>query len=67
MNILSVNKYFWKKGGSESVFFNEMEMLESSGHTVIPFSMGGPKNQPSEYSKYFVSEVDYSKPGISNR
>ncbi len=67
MNILSVNKYFWKKGGSESVFFNEMEMLESAGHSVIPFSMKGSKNQPSEFTKYFVNEIDYAKPGFKNK
>ncbi|MCP4991076.1 MAG: glycosyltransferase family 4 protein [Colwellia sp.] len=67
MEILSINKYYWKKGGSESVFFNEKEMLESVGHTVIPFSMQSPQNEESKYSKYFVSEVDYTKPGLKNR
>lgn len=67
MNILSINKFFWRKGGSESVFFGEKKMLERHDHTVIPFSMHGAKNEPSEYSKYFVSEVDYSKSGVLNR
>ena len=67
MNILSINKYYWKKGGSESVFFNENEMLESKGHSVIPFAMQGKKNQLSPYSKYFVQEVNYSKSGLVNR
>ncbi|MBE9489607.1 MAG: glycosyltransferase family 4 protein [Bacteroidetes bacterium] len=67
MNVLSINKYYWKKGGSESVFFSEKEMLESKGHLVIPFSMQGEKNELSPYSKYFVNEVDYSKQGIKNR
>ena len=67
MNILSINKYFWKKGGSESVFFNEKKMLESNGHSVIPFSMQGDKNESSLYSQYFIDEVDYSKAGIKNR
>ena len=67
MKILSINKYFWKKGGSESVFFNEKKMLESNGHSVIPFSMQGDKNESSLYSQYFIDEVDYSKAGIKNR
>ncbi len=67
MVILLINKYFWRKGGSESVFFNEMAMLESAGNSVIPFSMHGDNNESSQYSKYFVSEVDYSKSGLKNR
>lgn len=67
MRILLVNKYFWKKGGSESVFFSEKELLESAGHSVIPFSMQGDLNEKSQYSKYFVDEVDYSKAGLKNR
>ena len=67
MKILLINKFYWKKGGSESVFFSEKEMLESAGHKVIPFSMKGEKNEKSEFSKYFIDEVDYSKPGLKNR
>ena len=64
LKLLLINKFFWKKGGSESVFFNEKSMLESSGHSVIPFSMLDERNEPSEYSKYFISGVDYSKTGL---
>lgn len=39
--------------------FQEIEMLESHGHTAIPFAMRHPDNLPSDYSKYFVSQVDY--------
>lgn len=67
MIVLSINKYYWKKGGSESVFFSEKDMLESAGHTVIPFSMHGKQNEKTPYSIYFTNEVDYSKLGIKNR
>ena len=60
MNIISVNKFFWQKGGSEAVFFGEKALLESKGHTVVPFSMADDKNQVSEYSQYFVKNVDYA-------
>ena len=59
LNILSVNKFFWQKGGSETVFFGEKKLLESHGHSVVPFSMKDTKNQTSSYSKYFVSNVNY--------
>lgn len=67
MIVLSVNKFFWRKGGSESVFFGEKEMLESSGNQVIPFSMKGGDNEDTIYSEYFVDEVDYSKQGLKKR
>lgn len=59
MNILFINKFFWDKGGSEAVYFGEMELLKKHGHTVIPFSMQDERNHPSEYSKYFVSNINY--------
>jgi glycosyltransferase involved in cell wall biosynthesis len=62
LNILSVNKFYWRKGGSEAVFFGEKDLLESHGHTVWPFSMHSPDNIESEFSRYFVDEVDYTSP-----
>ena len=63
MNILLVNKFFWHKGGSETVFFGEKDLLESNGHKVIPFSMHNPQNLPSKYSEHFVSNIDYDTAG----
>jgi len=62
LNILSVNKFYWRKGGSEAVFFGEKELLEGHGHTVWPFSMQSSDNLESEFSRYFVDEVDYESP-----
>lgn len=64
MNFLSVNKFFWQKGGSEAVFFGEKELLEDKGHTVVPFSMADDKNLESEYSQYFVNNVNFETAGI---
>jgi len=63
MNILSVNKFFWRKGGSETVFFGEKALLESKGHQVVPFSMKSSQNLDSEYDQYFVEEIDYDSSG----
>ncbi|MCU7858716.1 MAG: glycosyltransferase family 4 protein [Candidatus Thiodiazotropha sp. (ex Lucinoma kastoroae)] len=67
MNILSVNKYYWRKGGSEAVFFNEMDLLRRKGHQVIPFSMKNMNNIDAQYEKYFIEEVDYSQTDIGSR
>ena len=65
MKIISVNKFYWKKGGSEAVFFGEKELLESHGNVVIPFSMQNERNNTTPYSHYFIDEVDYSKAGLA--
>lgn len=61
MNILSINKFYWLKGGSETVFFSEKKLLEEAGHLVVPFCMKDTKNESSEYSKYFVENISYEK------
>jgi glycosyltransferase involved in cell wall biosynthesis len=67
MKILSVNKFYWNKGGSEAVFFGEKELLERNGHTVIPFSMKSGNNLPSEYSEYFVENIDYDSGKLTEK
>ena len=59
MRILLVNKYFYRKGGAETYFFALAEGLKALGHEVAFFSMKHPDNEPSYWSKYFVSEKDY--------
>ncbi|MCU4137975.1 MAG: Glycosyltransferase involved in cell wall bisynthesis [Thermodesulfobacteria bacterium] len=59
MKVLFVNKFFYLKGGSERVLFQEREYLLNNGIKVIDFSMQNPKNFPSAYSSYFVSYIDY--------
>lgn len=54
MKILQINKYFYLKGGADSVFFNTIKLLEEKGHQVIPFCTNNPKNEFSEWSYYFV-------------
>lgn len=58
MKILLVNKFHYKKGGSETYYFNLAEALEKRGHEVIFFSMKDEeKNIPCEQEKYFVSNA----------
>ena len=44
MKILQLNKYFYQKGGAETVFFNTISTLENRGHQVIPFALKNKKN-----------------------
>ena len=59
MKVLLVNKFFFLKGGAETVFFQERELLQNQGIEVFEFAMAHEKNWDSEYSDYFVSNVDY--------
>lgn len=60
MRILIVNKFYFLFGGTERYLFNLTDVLETMGHTVIPFAMHHESNRETPYSKYFVSEVDLS-------
>lgn len=66
MKILCVNKYFFVKGGAETVFFETSKLLEKKGHKIIYFAMKHPLNISSIYDKYFVSNIDYEKGGFLN-
>jgi glycosyltransferase involved in cell wall biosynthesis len=59
MRILITNKYFYLKGGADQSMFRNAGLLRSKGHELAFFSMHHPLNKPTEYQKYFVSNVDY--------
>ena len=61
MKILLVNKYFFRRGGSEASFFEEADLLEKKGHKVVHFAMAHPRNIHSPYSSYFVSQVKFEE------
>jgi hypothetical protein len=39
MKIMMANKYFFWKGGAETVYFQERDFLRSAGVKVVDFSM----------------------------
>jgi glycosyltransferase involved in cell wall biosynthesis len=65
MKILLVNKFLYPKGGAETVFLGTADVLKARGHEISFFSMAHPCNLPSNFSAYFVSNVDYEKPGFA--
>lgn len=55
MKVLLVNKFHYRKGGSETYYFSLAEALKQSGHEVIFFAMQDPgKNLPCDQEQYFV-------------
>jgi glycosyltransferase involved in cell wall biosynthesis len=59
LKILFANKFFFLNGGSEAVMFDEMQLMRKYELDVIEFSMHDPRNFPSKYESYFVSQKDY--------
>lgn len=57
MRIVLVNYRFFFSGGPERYLFNIMQILEQSGHEVIPYSIQHKLNRPSVYEKEFLSPI----------
>lgn len=58
MKVLLVNKFHYKKGGSETYYFTLAEALKAKGHEVVFFAMkDDEKNIPCEQDGYFVSNA----------
>lgn len=66
MKILLINKYYYKKGGTETYTFGLKDMLEDYGHDVAIFSMHDDRNNYSKYSDYFIDNIDFNKDKIKN-
>ena len=57
MKIILLHVRYVIKGGAGRYMFNVKNLLESKGHTVIPFSVQHNENEKSEYSKHFLSPI----------
>lgn len=58
MKVLLVNKFHYKKGGSETYYFTMAEALKARGHQVVYFSMKDEEhNVPCGQSEFFVSHA----------
>jgi glycosyltransferase involved in cell wall biosynthesis len=56
--LLSINNYYYRRGGAEVVFLEHNRLLAELGWRVVPFSMRHPKNLASEWDRFFVEEVE---------
>ena len=59
MNILVVNWTWYPSGGDWTYVDNLVKLYEKKGHRVIPFSMKDDRNGPSEFSQYFIENINY--------
>jgi glycosyltransferase involved in cell wall biosynthesis len=58
-NLLSINNYFYRRGGAEVVFLEQNKIFERLGWTVTPFSMKHEKNETIEWQNYFANKIEY--------
>jgi glycosyltransferase involved in cell wall biosynthesis len=64
--ILNISQNYYVRGGSDRYFFTLAELLKKHGHQVIPFTAASPKNEPSEWERYFPRGADFEQPGIGD-
>lgn len=67
MNILFLNNFFYLRGGSEKVLFEEMRMLCENGHRVAVYARGHEKNEPAEFAEFFPPLLDTERLSLSMR
>ena len=67
MKVLQLDKYFYHKGGAETVFFNTIELLKANGHEVIPFCLQHAKNEDSEYASFFSNYPELSESTLGTK
>lgn len=59
--LLSINNYYYRRGGAETVFLEQNRLFEDVGWDVIPFAMQHSKNLHSEWGSYFVDEIEFGQ------
>ena len=57
--LLSVNNYFYRRDGSETLYIDHNRVFAESGWNIIPFSMQHPENPDSPWSRHFVADIEF--------
>ena len=58
-SLLSINNYFYPRGGAEVLFLEHNRMFEALGWQVVPFAMRHPNNLPTIWASYFPDEIEF--------
>jgi glycosyltransferase involved in cell wall biosynthesis len=57
--LLSVNSYHYHRGGADNVYFQHAELMTGLGWRNAFFAMHYPKNIETEWSRFFVDEIQF--------
>lgn len=58
MKILAINAFHYRRGGSETVYFNTTALLRAHGHEVVEFALKWPENIPCPTDTYFAESKE---------
>lgn len=59
--LLSINNYYYRRGGAEVVFLEQNRLFEEIDWQVVPFSMRHPKNLASPWQDWFVDAIEFGE------
>ncbi len=59
--LLTINNYYYRRGGAEAVYFEHNRLCAALGWRVIPFAMKHANNLPTPWSTYFVEEIEFGE------
>lgn len=59
--LLSINNYYYRRGGAEVVFLEQNRLFEEIGWDVVPFAMQHGKNLASPWQDWFVDEIEFGE------
>jgi glycosyltransferase involved in cell wall biosynthesis len=59
--LLSINNYFYPRGGAEVLFLEQNQILENAGWQVVPFAMRHAQNLPTPWDAYFPDEIEFGR------
>ncbi|MCC7347753.1 MAG: glycosyltransferase family 4 protein [Variibacter sp.] len=57
--LLSINNYFYPRGGAEVVFLEHNRMFQDLGWEVVPFAMRHPRNLATRWESFFPDESEF--------
>jgi len=57
VRVLLINYHYFVHGGPDRYLFNIKQLLENSGHTVVPFSFSYDETESNDYIQYFPEPI----------
>ena len=60
--LLSVNNYYYRRGGAEVAFLDHNRLLCEQGWRVVPFCMKHARNLPTPWASFFTEEIELGSP-----
>jgi glycosyltransferase involved in cell wall biosynthesis len=67
LKLVFANNYYYLRGGSERVYFDEIRWLSRFCNKIVPFSRSHQDNIKSKYDKYFLPRLEFSNIGLLDK